>query len=68
MASQVKIDEWVWDLICERYAQIENPSPDDRRVMEYIIDKTSRRIAHDAYMSEKRINSYDAVVTPAQND
>lgn len=55
--AKVQIEAWVWDLICERYAQIRDPSPDDARVMRYIIDKEGRRMAHDAYMSQRRIDN-----------
>ena len=55
--AKVQIESWVWDLIVEHYAAVKNPSPDDRKVMRYIIDKEGRRMAHDAYMSQRRIDS-----------
>ena len=55
--ARVQIESWAWDLIVEHYAAVKDPSPDDRRVMQYILDKESRRIAHDTYMVERRLAS-----------
>lgn len=56
--ARVQIEDWVWDLIVEHYATVKDPSPDDRRVMEYIIDKEGRRIARDAYAASLRLEKY----------
>ena len=56
--ARVQIDEWAWDLIVEHYAAVKDPSPDDRRVMEYIIDKEGRRLARDAYAASLRLEKY----------
>lgn len=56
--ARVQIESWAWDLIVEHYAAVKDPSPDDRKVMQYILDKESRRIAHDTYMVDRRLESY----------
>ena len=52
--SRVMIDDWAWDLICDHYARLSDPAPDDRRVMAYIADKISRQIAREGYLAERR--------------
>lgn len=52
--SRVMIDDWAWDLICDHYAQLSDPTPDDRRVLRYIADKISRQIARETYTAERR--------------
>ena len=54
--GKVQIDEQVWDLIVEHYTTIENPSPGDTKVMRYILDKESRRMARDAYSASVRLD------------
>lgn len=54
--ARVMIDDWAWDLICDHYARLSDPTPDDRRVMQYMADKISRQIAREAYASERRID------------
>ena len=49
MAKKVLIESWVWDAICAHYAQMAEPSEDDRRVIAYMMDKLGRQIAHEAY-------------------
>lgn len=56
--ARVQIDEWAWDLIVEHYAAVKDPSPDDKRVIEYIIDKEGRRLARDAYSASVRLDRY----------
>lgn len=53
--SRVMIDDWVWDLICDHYARLSDPTPDDQRVMRYMADKISRQIAREAYSAERRM-------------
>lgn len=52
--SRVMIDDWAWDLICDHYAQLSDPTPDDRRVLRYMADKISRQIARETYTAERR--------------
>lgn len=56
--ARVQIDEWAWDLIVEHYAAVKDPSPDDKRVIEYILDKEGRRLARDAYSASVRLDRY----------
>ena len=56
--ARVQIDEWAWDLIVEHYAAVKDPSPDDKRVIEYILDKEGRRLARDAYSASVRRDRY----------
>lgn len=56
--GKVQIDEQVWDLIVEHYTTIENPSPDDTKVMRYILDKETRRMARDAYSASMCLDKY----------
>ena len=56
--SKVQVEEWAWDLIVEHYSTIEDPSPDDIKVMRYILDKESRRMARDAYSASVRLDKY----------
>ena len=58
LMGKVQIDEWAWDLIVEHYATIGDPSPDDTKVMRYILDKESRRMARDAYSASVRLDKY----------
>lgn len=56
--AQVKIDAYIWDMICEHYAALQaagHLSPDDEEVCQYIMDKIKRQVAHDGYMSTKRL-------------
>lgn len=52
--SRVMIDDWAWDLICDHYAQLSDPTPDDQRVMRYMADKISRQIAREDYLAGRR--------------
>lgn len=54
--SRVQIDAWAWDLICDHYARLSDPEPDDRRVMAYIADKISRQISREAYIAQRRLD------------
>lgn len=56
--ARVQIEDWAWDLIVEHYAAVKDPSPDDRRVIEYILDKEGRRLARDAYSASVRLDRY----------
>ena len=56
--ARVQIEDWVWDLIVEHYAAVKDPSPDDTKVMRYILDKESRRMARDAYSASVRLDKY----------
>lgn len=56
MSRRVQIESWAWDLICDHYAGLRDPGPDDRRVIAYIADKVSRQIAHDTYMPQRRLD------------
>lgn len=56
--ARVQIEDWVWDLIVEHYATVKDPSPDDTKVMRYILDKESRRLARDAYSASVRLDKY----------
>ena len=56
--ARVQIEDWVWDLIVEHYAAVKDPSPDDKRVIEYILDKEGRRLARDAYSASVRLDRY----------
>lgn len=56
--ARVQIEDWAWDLIVEHYAAVKDPSPDDRRVLEYILDKEGRRLARDAYSASVRLDRY----------
>ena len=56
--ARVQIDGWAWDLIVEHYAAVKDPSPDDKRVIEYILDKEGRRLARDAYSASVRLDRY----------
>ena len=51
--AKVLIESWAWDAICEHYSQIEEPSEDDKRVMQYIMDKLKRQIAHETYQPDR---------------
>lgn len=57
MSRRVQIEAWAWDLIVEHYAGLRDPGPDDRRVMGYILDKEHRRMDHDAYMAQRRLDN-----------
>ncbi len=59
--AKVMIESWVWDAICEHYASIKSPSADDERVMRYIVSKTNRQIAREAYMAQKRLDELNIV-------
>lgn len=56
--ARVQIEDWAWDLIVEHYAAVKDPSPDDKRVIEYILDKEGRRLARDAYSASVRLDRY----------
>lgn len=56
MSRRVQIESWAWDLIIDHYAGLRDPGPDDRRVMQYILDKERRRMEHDMYMSQRRLD------------
>lgn len=56
--SKVQVEEWAWDLIVEHYSTIGDPSPDDIKVMRYILNKESRRMARDAYSASVRLDKY----------
>ena len=56
--ARVQIEDWAWDLIVEHYAAVKDPSPDDRRVIEYLLDKEGRRLARDAYSASVRLDRY----------
>lgn len=54
--SRVLIEDWVWDAVCERYAQIppDEQSQTDRDVIAYIVDKLGRQIARETYLVDRR--------------
>ena len=52
--SRVMIDDWAWDLICDHYARLSDPTPDDQRDMQYMADNISRQIAREGYLAERR--------------
>ena len=56
--AKVQIEDWAWDLIVEHYATVKDPSPDDKRVIKYILDKEGRRLARDAYAASLRLEKY----------
>lgn len=56
--SQVKIDSAIWDLICEHYAALTHPTPQDQHVIVYMNDKLKRQMLHDAYITQKRVNNF----------
>lgn len=51
--SRVQIESWAWDLIVEHYAGIRDPGPDDRRVMQYILDKEARRADREDFLEAR---------------
>lgn len=55
--SRVMIDSAVWDAIVEHYTHLIEPSEDDRKVLMYILDKEYKRMAHDTYMAERRLDA-----------
>lgn len=44
--AKVLIEEWIWDAVCERYANIpkEEQSAVDRKVIAYMADKLNRQV------------------------
>lgn len=54
--ARVLIEGWAWDLICDHYARLSDPTPDDQMVMRYMADKLGRQIAREAYSAERRID------------
>ena len=54
--TKVLIEDWVWEAVCERYAQIlpEERSQTDRDVIAYMVDKLGRQIAREAYPVDRR--------------
>ena len=44
--TKVLIEEWVWDEVCDRYANIpkEEQSATDRKVIAYMADKLNRQV------------------------
>ena len=57
--ARVQIESWAWDLICDHYARLSDPTPDDQKVIQYMADKISRQIAREAYIAERRLASLD---------
>ena len=57
--ARVQIEAWAWDLICDHYARLSDPTPDDQKVIQYMADKISRQIAREAYIAERRLASLD---------
>lgn len=55
--ARVQIEDWAWDLICDHYSQLSDPTPDDQKVMQYMADKISRQIAREAYIADKRLTA-----------
>jgi len=48
MAS-VRVDAEIWEEIVKHYMSIKVPTPADRRVMGFIIDKEQRRMAREDF-------------------
>ena len=49
--AKVEIEEWVWDEVCDRYANIpkEEQSATDRKVNDYMIKELVHRTAHQIF-------------------
>lgn len=49
----VKVDEGIWGMIVAHYAELRDPTPDDEKVMWYIIDKEARRQAREDFREDQ---------------
>lgn len=47
--SSIKVDAEIWDEIVKHYMTIKEPTPADRRVIGFIIDKENRRMAREDF-------------------
>lgn len=47
--GSVKVDTAIWDEIVKHYMNLKEPTPADRRVMGFIIDKENRRMAREDF-------------------
>ncbi len=63
--GRILIDTDIWELIVSHYGQIDNPSPEDRKVMQFILDKEHRRMNHDDYLESRsryaRLSNIDSL-------
>lgn len=47
--SSIKVDVAIWDEIVSHYMNLKEPTPADRRVLGYMIDKEQRRMAREDF-------------------
>lgn len=51
--GSVKVDASIWDEIVAHYSNLQNPTPADRRVMKFILDKEARRQAREDFREDQ---------------
>lgn len=47
--GSIKVDAEIWDEIVKHYMDLKEPTPADRRVIGFIIDKENRRMAREDF-------------------
>lgn len=51
--GSVKVDAAIWDEIVAHYSNLQDPTPADRRVMKFILDKEARRQAREDFREDQ---------------